>query len=78
MKTNGNNTSSTNERFSENGKPILQREFTAESVRQRGSREFRPLVFCSATQSPNEIRNGTHTQEFYIRHGLLPKSSETK
>lgn len=47
-----------------------------EGLRQRRPPQILALVFRSNSQTAYEIRNGKHTKEFYIRHGLLPVSSE--
>lgn len=78
MKTNGNNTSSPNKRFSANCKSVLQRSIYAKGLRQRRSSQVFPLVFRNDTQTAHEIRNGSHTREFYIRFGLLSESPEPK
>lgn len=47
------------------------------SIRQGRPLKIFPLVFRSHSQTAHEIRNGKHTKEFYIRHGLLYVSSES-
>ena len=65
MKNNVNNTPPSDKRESE-------------GIRQRRSLPVFPLVFRKATQTAHEIRNGGHTKEFYLRHGLLYTTSESK
>lgn len=47
-------------------------------LRQGRPLQVFPLVFRSNSQTAHEIRNGSHTKEFYIRHGLLHPVTEPK
>lgn len=47
-------------------------------LRQGRSSKLSDLVFRKITQTAHEIRNGKHTKEFYIRHGLLYPVTEPK
>jgi hypothetical protein len=58
--------------------PPHKSERTAKGIRQRRSSTLFPLVFRNDTQTAHEIRNGSHTKEFYIRFGLLHPVTEPK
>jgi len=58
--------------------PSSKPEPTAKSLRQNRPHKFSSLVFCQIRQTPNEIRIGSHTKEFYIRFGLLHPVTEPK
>lgn len=58
--------------------PPSKPERTAKGLRQRRSLQVFPLVFRNDTQTAHEIRNGSHTKEFYIRFGLLHPVTEPK
>lgn len=62
MKTNGNT-------------PPPTKQPNPEGLRQRRPPKILAVVFRSNSQTAHEIRNGSHTKEFYIRHGLLSVTS---
>lgn len=71
------NKKSRQKRVQTNSRSILQRKLHPEGLRQRRSSPVLALVSRSNSQTAHEIRNGKHTQEFYLRHGLLPVTSES-
>jgi hypothetical protein len=58
--------------------PPPKQQPTAKGLRQRRSSELRKVVFDVSTQKPIEIRDGNHTEEFYIRYALLPIVTKSK
>jgi len=77
MKNHVNLSNQSEKRIQATSRSILQGQFHPEGLRQRRSSPILALVFRSNSQTAHEIRNGKHTKEFYLRHGLLPVTSES-